>query len=302
MTKHANVLHLGSVLLLFFYVAPVRAEWVEWLSDSRVSAQVDDNINTSLFSSQAQEDYVWSGFLSGGRAYQLGSHSRIYLNAIFSGDVHHRFEYLDQYTLGGSALLTHKFGLGWAAPVISLGTSVEHIFSASELRNGEKIQSSLRLSKWLHHDILQAHLVYRFDHRDGPDLAHPDHPELATISGAVFDIQGHTVEALLNLSLTNQLRLNVAYGWRSGDVTSNNLLNSISDNALSHVDAIHKDTALPGWIYRAYGTTQTYDVGFSYSFLNGNALSTLGYRYVDTEALGMGYDSNQVRLSVNYTY
>lgn len=289
-------------VLLFFCVAPVRAEWVEWLSDSRLSARFDDNINTSLFSAQALDDYVWSGFLSAGRAYQLDKHTRIYLNAIFSGDLHHRFELLDQYTLGGSATLTHKFGLGWEAPVISFSASAEPVFSASALRSGEKVLSSVRLSKWLHHDVLHAHIVYRFDQRDGPDLAHPEHPELAAIPGSVFDIQGHTVEAQLNLSVSERLRFNVSYGWRWGDITSNNLLNSVSGSVLGRVDAIHKDDALPGWIYRAYGTTQTYDVGLSYSFWQGHALSSLAYRHVDTDALGMGYDSNQVRLSLNYTY
>jgi len=303
MLKRGKVLQPGSVLLLlFFCAAPVRAEWVEWLSDSGISARFDDNINTSLFSAQALDDYVWSGFLSGGRAYQLDNYTRVYLNAIFSGDLHHRFEVLDQYTLGGNALLTHKFGLGWEAPVLSLGTSAEPVFSASELRNGEKILSTLRLSKWLHHDVLHAHIAYRFDHRDGPNPANNERPELAAIPGSVFDIQGHTVEALLNLSVTDQLRLNVSYGWRWGDITSNNLLNSVSGSVLSRVHAVYRDDALPGWIYRAYGTTQTYDIGLSYSFLGGHALSTLGYRHVDTQALGMGYDSNQVRLSVNYTY
>jgi hypothetical protein len=133
-------------------------------------------------------------------------------------------------------------------------------------------------------------------------LAHPEHPELAAIPGSVVDIQGHTVEAQLNLSVSERLRFNVSYGWRWGDITSNNLLNSVSGSVLGRVDAIHKDDALPGWIYRAYGTTQTYDVGLSYSFWQGHALSSLAYRHVDTDALGMGYDSNQVRLSLNYTY
>ncbi|MDO9104561.1 MAG: hypothetical protein Q7U57_06325 [Methylovulum sp.] len=303
MPKHNKLSPSASILLLLFFCAlPVRAEWVEWLSDSRLAVQFDDNINTSLSSAQAEEDYVWSSFLSGGRAYQLDTYTRGYINALFSGDLHHRFALLDQYTLGGNALLTHKFGLGWAAPVISLGTSAESIFSSSELRSGEKIQGSLRLSKWLHHDVLHAHIAYRFDYRDGPDLTHPEHPELAAIPGSVFDIQGHTVEALLNLSLSDQLRFNVSYGWRWGDVTSNNMLSSVYGSVLGSVDAVHKDDALPGWIYRTYGTTQTYDVGLSYSFWGGHGLSTLGYRHLETQALGADYDSNQVRLGVNYTY
>lgn len=297
--KHRTVMRTASLLLLFSACAgPARAEWVEWLFDGGLSAQFDDNINKSFSSEQARDEGVWSGVLSGGRAYQWGDYSRVYLNAVFSGDLHQQFQKLDQYTLGGNARLTHKFGLGWEAPSLSIASSVERIFSDSVLRNGDKLTHSLRLSRWLHHNAIQAHITYRFDHRNGATVSRPRAGEF----GSAFNTQGHTLETSLNLSLSERARLNASYGWRWGDITSNNSRTSIPDNVENRVHALNKDDALPDWVYRAYGTTQTLDVSLNYSFSGGHAMSTLGYRYIDTQALGMSYQNNQVRLSFNYSY
>ena len=279
----------------------VQAEWVEWLADAKVAARFDDNINTSFVSSQALDEFIWSGFVAGGRAYQLDDYTRAYLTAQVSGDVHHQYENLDQYTAGGNLLLTHKFGLGWQAPVLSISGSADEVFSASALRSGDRALGQIRLSQWLHHDVLQAQLGYRFDYRDAADLSHPDHPELAHIAGSVFDIEGHTLETAWNLNLSENLHLSAGYGWRWGDVTSNNFLDTVRWGK-GNVRAIHHDDALPGWIYRAYGTSQIWDVGFSYSFLGGHALTSLGYRHVDTDAMEQHYASNQARLSVSFSY
>lgn len=298
MLRQRKVLRTTALLLLSVCTSPARAEWVEWLFDSGVSAQVDDNINKSFSSRQARDDAIWLGFLSGGRAYQWGDYSRFYLNAALSGDLHQQFPQLDQYTLGGNARLTHRFGLGWEAPTMSIASSVERIFSDSALRNGEKIAHSLRLSQWLHHKVLQAHLTYRFDHRNGSAPEHPRGGEF----GSAFNTQGHTVETSLNLSVSQQTRFNLSYGWRWGDITSNNSRASIPENMESRMHALNKDDALPDWVYRAYGTTQTLDASLNYSFSGGHAMSTLGYRYIDTQALGTDYQINQVRLSFNYSY
>lgn len=292
------------LVALLFPGATARAEWVEWLADSRVAARFDDNINTTFISAQALDEYVWSGRMSGGRAYQLDDRTRAYLTAQISGDAHHRYENLDQYAVGGHVLLTHKFGLGWHAPALSVGGSADRLFSASALRSGERAQGQIRLSQWLHHDVLQAQIGYRYDYRDGANLTQPEqdeHPELADKSGAVFDIDGHTVETLWNLNLSERLRFNAGYGWRWGDITSNNLLTGVRWRG-ANVLAIQKDDALPGWIYRAYGTSQTWDAGLSYSFMDGHAITSLGYRHVDTEAIDHSYAVNQAHLSVSFTY
>ena len=294
--KHCGSFKVFSVLLVFAYSDPVRAEWVEWLFNSGISFQTDDNINRSFFSRQQKDEYFWSGYLSGGRAYQLDKNTRIYLTSIFTGDLHHRFQGLDQYTLGGNVTLTHKFGLGWQAPVLNMTVSSDKIFSASELRNGEKILSSLRFSKWLHERI-QAQAGYRFDYRNGPQSPR----EIVTIPSNVFDLQGHSIEAALNLSVTQTLRLNVSFSSRWGYIVSNNLPASVPPEITRQAHALVKDDVFPGWLYSAKGTTQTYDTGLSYAFLEGYALIALSYQHVESQALGLSYQSNQVHLGFNYS-
>ncbi|MDD5321540.1 MAG: hypothetical protein PHD43_13185 [Methylococcales bacterium] len=294
--KQYGSFRVFSALMMFAYADPVRAEWVEWLFNSGLSFRTKDNINQSFFSGQHQEDYFWSGFLSGGRAYQLDDYTRIYLNSGFTGDLHHRFQELDQYTLGGNATLTHKFGLGWQAPQLNMTVSGDEIFSSSKLRNGEKIISSLRFSKWLHERI-QAQAGYRFDYRNGPQLQR----EIPTIPSNVFDLHGHSIDAALNFSVTETLRFNVSYAWRWGDIVSNNLPTSVSPEITNRVHALVEDDVFPGWLYSAYGTTQTYDAGLSYAFWEGYALIALSYQHVETQALGLNYQSNQVHLGFNYS-
>lgn len=278
-----------------------QAEWVEWLADARVSAQYDDNLNTSFINAQTLEDFIWSGRLSGGRVYQINTGTRAYLMVQAGGDVHHRFEKLDQYTLGGNLTLTHKIGVGWQVPVLAITGSADEIVSASRLRSGYRAAGQLKISQWLLQDVLQAQLGYRIDHRDADDLSHPDHPELARIPGSVFDVNGHAVATNWLLTLAENLTFNAGYSWRWGDVTSTNLLDTVKWGR-GNVRAIHKDDAWPGWVYRAYGTSQIWDAGLNYSFQEGHGLVSAGYRRVDTGAMTHQYVSNQILFSVSLDY
>jgi len=274
----------------------VHAEWVEWLIDSNVSSKFISNINSSFFSAQQLDDFLSKAVISAGRAYQFGDYTRGYFSADWSGETFGRFEKLDQYAVGGKVVLTHKFGLGWQAPMLHLELADAEIFSASQLRSGNQLSAGLRLSSWCN-EFLQGYMAYRFDDRN----ASPRNLWLGSTASA-FDIQGHTLEIGSRYSIAERLQLNIGYNHRWGGVISNNLPNTLAPAILYKVDTIANDDAFPGWIYRTQGETNSYKLGLSYALFEGHAATSLNYGYLETEAVGLNYVSHQIQLSVHYSY
>ncbi|MFZ2449578.1 MAG: hypothetical protein WAW36_03565 [Methylovulum miyakonense] len=274
------------------------AEWVEWLADGSVSGKFASNINGSFFSAQQLDDFLGKGLLSAGRAYQFGGYTRGYFTADWSGETYGRFEKLGQYTVGGKAVLAHKFGLGRQAPMLHLELADAEIFSASQLRSGNQLSAGLRLSSWCN-EFLQGFVAYRFDDRNAP----PRNLRMGATASA-FDIQGHALEIGSNFAVTGQVQLTTSYSHRWGDIVSNNLPDSLPPTLLGKVDSIADDDAFPGWTYRAQGETNLYRLGLSYALWDGHAATALNYSYIDTDALalGVGYASHQIQLSVHYSY
>jgi|GEM_PF-1001386 len=294
LTRHfVVVLSVASSL----YCSTSRSEWVEWLADATVSGQFDNNISQSFFTTSQLEDYIGRAFLSGGRVYQFDAFTRAYATLEWSGETHENFTKLNQYTIGGKGVLTHKFGLGHKAPVLSIDVADREMFSDSQLRSGNQLLAGMRLSSWFS-DFQQIYIGYRFDNRDAAraNIRHKDFAESA------FTLQGHALELGSNISLNERMQLNLAYSHRWGDINSNNMPDSLTPATLNQISSISKDDALPGWIYRAPGDTNFYNVGLSYALWDGHAATALNYSYSDTEALGMGYENHKIQFSFHYSY
>ncbi len=298
---------LYLITLLLNYYSTSHAEWVEWLFDASATGQFDSNINRSFFTQQQRDDFIGKGFLSAGRVYQINDSTRVYTTAEFSGEMFERYHQLNQYTLGGKMVLTHKFGFGWQAPMLHIDFSGNEIFSASQLRSGEQFNTGFRLSHWLN-DFLNVFAGYRFDYRNASSINQRIKGigsvvmNTEGLNNSVFDLQGHSLETGVNLVIDESLQLNLGYDLRYGDVISNALPNfavwHIAENAKSAV----RDDALGGWTYRADGYTHQANIGLVKTFLDGHAASSLSYHYVNTQALDLSYATHQVQFSLHYSY
>jgi len=284
-------------LVILVQGSAARAEWVEWLFDGNLSGRFDSNINRSYFTGQQRQDYTGMARLSAGRAYQLGEYTRAYATAEWTGEQHVNYQRLNQYSIGGKALLTHKFGLGLNAPLLSLDFSGAEIYSDSRLRSGEQITTGLRLSVWCN-ELMQSFIGYRFDDRNAPAANNP----VLNRPNSVFDVEGHALEVGSILVMNDRLQWHTRYSHRWGDIVSNNLSTSVPANLLSKMEAIAREDAYAGWTYRAPGTSHIVNVGLSYALLDGHAATALDYTYQDSDAVGMAYQSHQVQLSVYYSY
>lgn len=289
----------ASVLLtaIALHCPAGHAEWVEWLADASVGGQFDSNVNHALTGRLQGLDYIGKLFLSAGRAYQLGDYSRAYLTAEWNGESHEHYSGLNQFSSGGKAVLTHKFGLGQQAPLLRLELADAEIFSASHLRSGNQLLAGLSVSSWCN-DYLYSSVAYRFDLRRESSTGQPT--ELKPNN--VFNMQGHTVEVGSSLVIFEHMQLTTGYSHRFGDVSSNNSPYSLSARSLSGVAAIAWDDAFPGWTYRSYGNTNVYNLGVSYGLLGGHAATALNYSYTDTDTVGLNYTSHQIQFSLHYSY
>lgn len=270
------------------------AEWVEWLADASFSGQFDTNINRSFSAAQQHEDYFGKGLLSAGRAYQLSDFTRAYFSGVWDGEVYQHFEKLNQYSVGGKAAFTHKFGLGWQAPKLTAEFSGREIFSESSLRSGRQFNAGLELSSWCN-DVLQGFIGYRFDDRK----ADANGQKIWNLANSVFDLQGHTLEIGNNLVLTDSLQMSISYSHRWGGVTSNS---NTGNWQMAGLEAVVRDDAFSGWTYRAQGESNQVNLGLNYALLSGHASAGLNYSFLDTGALARNYQSHQVQVSINYSY
>jgi len=163
-----NQLGLLIALFLFASGAPeARAEWVDWIAEAGVAVEFTDNLNNSAFNSDEEHDWTWFLNAEGGRSFQIGESTRVSVSATVEGEIHHHFDELNAYELGGSLGLFHKFGLGdapWVRPFFWGGYKG---ISADE-RSGGRIEVGLETGKRFG-PRFDASFEYRFTHRNGGD-------------------------------------------------------------------------------------------------------------------------------------
>ncbi len=298
---------LSSAAVFFSSPAHVLAEWTEWSVDSEIAYSFQDNINHSLFVDAEESDHIWSALSSLGRAYQLTNNTRIDVGASVDGNIHLNFGKLNQLNTGINLAVQHKFGLGPYQPWLRGSVATSHIFSRSQLRNGQVTTVGVDLGKRVH-DRIGLVLSYRFDNRNSHDTGGAIDANRLIAAGIdpgkpsnVFDIQGHSIGVQVNALLTRQWVLILGYNYRDGDIVSTNSP-ALVPQIDSIVDAIADDDALPGWAYRADGKTHQYSVDANYTFLKGHAAFNIGYEYTESHAAPFSYRNNLFRVSLIYNF
>ena len=123
--------------LLLGISGPGRAEWVDWVLDPGVEIRHEDNINLSAFDADEKSDTAAKITLEAGRYLQMGERTRLRLTASVETEHYDKFGRLNNVAISGSAVVTHKFGLGprafWLSPFLTLG----HRDVKSDIRTGK---------------------------------------------------------------------------------------------------------------------------------------------------------------------
>ena len=270
----------------------------EWLLDVDIGARYDSNLTRAQERPDVRGDAAATLFASGGKFFALTGADGLTLDANASTEAWRRFHGLNRGSIGGAASYKHKFGLGYAAPWISLGLAGSHDNYRSAIRDSDSVEARAELGQRFN-EAFDASLGAVFDRR----YARNDLPVVSGISGRVFDVRGKSAFVRAGYALTEQLQAGANFAVRRGDVVSTTRQHQ---EIFLESDAIAADPAFGDdfFAYRLRGTSTTRTTAVTLSWALSNR-SSLNFRYADerTSAYGgLDYRGRIAALSFAFSY
>jgi hypothetical protein len=219
--------------------------------------------------------------------------------------MHDKYSDMDNLSLGVSSSLKKKVGLGYFAPVIRLSVSAAHLDSKYNPRDRWLYKAGFGISKRLH-ERFDISLQYNYKDTQADNVI--DMPGLVTkfgITGDVFDLTTHRIDALGIFSATEQLSIYAGYAHQQGSIVSSTTRNR---EIFVISDAIALDPVFGEDIY-AYtldADTNIYMTGLSWA-INGHTSINLGYERRESkgaakDASAFTYDNNVFHTSILYGF
>ena len=189
-----------------------------------------------------------------------------------------------------------KVGLGLMAPWLRVSARASVEDYREDTRDSRvlvlRAETGRRFS-----ERVDASIGYLYDRR----YARHDEVLVPGISGAVWDVAGHTGYVWAAYALTDRWQLDGGYSFRRGDVVSSthrNLPIFLASDAIGPTDAFGPDF----FDYRLRGTTQVSNAAASYA-LGDRASLNVGYAYGFTRAAqGLQYQNHIVSAAWAYRY
>ena len=135
------------LVTLLFVSANSHAEWVEWLANANAQVQYDDNLNRSGFSEDKKDDTSLKAQGNFGRANQINSTLRATITGDLEANIFSDFDKLNSVSLGGTAALRKKLGLGLTVPWLRFAVSAAYLKVDDNLRSGVNLLADLQFGK-----------------------------------------------------------------------------------------------------------------------------------------------------------
>lgn len=268
----------------------------EWIFDVDAGARYDSNLTAAQQPADVRADAAATFFASGGYFFALTGADGLTLDLTAAADAWSRFYDIDQVAFGGAVSYRHKFGVGYAAPWLSLAFSGSHIDSRSAIRQGDGYLARAEAGQRFN-EALSASIGFVYDRR----LAANDLPVVPGISGKVFDLRGKSGFVRGGYAISDTLEVGANFAVRRGDVVSTTRQNL--DIFLAS-DAIAADPAFGNdfFAYRLRGTTRTAALSSSWAVSDHSSLN-VGYTDERTQASnGLDYRGRVGQLSFAYRY
>lgn len=276
---------------------PVAADWI---ADVDAHFLFDDNVGRALTSEDERADFFLDAAASAGQFLALTDSASLVLTGDFAGDVYARHGGLTQYSLGATAALKQKFGLGAFAPWVSLSGSARHADYQSALRDSWFFSSGVALGKRFD-EHWDARLEYGFLRRVADHTPAAFEYDEEWFPGTVFDQTSHGPKVSATYSWNDETAINASYAFRTGDAFSTGHLT----DALAEVaEAATPDGAFEAGqvAYRIPADTHSFAVGASRA-LGAHSSVNLGYQHHWTRGPeGLTYHVNRVELSFLYAF
>ena len=211
-------------------------------------------------------------------------------------ELYQRFHGLNLLDVGANATYKHKFGLGYAAPWISLGIAAARDDYRGDIRDGRRLDIRAEIGKRFTPEF-DASFGGRYDRRYGRN----DEPVVPGISGNVFDLRGESVYARAGYAITDSVLLGAELSVRRGDVVAT----TRPDFDIFVVsDAIAADPTFgPDFFaYRLRGTTDTAKLSASWALDERSSLNVVYVEERTDAAGGIYYRSHSANLVYAWRY
>jgi hypothetical protein len=272
---------------------PARAERI---SDFEGGVSYDNNLNNAKFRSDIHGDLAFSLGTSQGVFSQINDTDSVTLTGDLKGQSFHRFSGMSNLSLGATLGYRRKIGMGAMAPWLSASASAARLKFENEVRDGWQYAAVIRAGRRIdeHWDL---NAEYRFEKRTGDNA----NPEVPGISGAVFDLRGHSLGLNAGYAWNDKTLLSMSYSYRDGDVVSTSRPNA----GIFHVSSAIAEDPVFGegaYAYRLRASTQLVSLRLSQA-ISGNASINLGLQRQFTYGDGGNpYYKNLVDLSYLHSF
>jgi hypothetical protein len=288
----------GVLAALVGGIAPPVA--ADWIAGADAHLLFDDNVGRALTSEDERADFFLGAAATAGQFLALTDRATLVLTADFASDVYARHGGLTQYSLGATAALKQKFGLGAYAPWVSLSGSARHADYQSALRDSWLFSAAVTLGTRFD-EHWEAQLEYGFLRRVADRTPAAIEYDELWFPGTVFDQTSHGPKVSATYSWTDETAITASYAYRTGDAFSTgHLTDALADVAEA---ATHDSAFEAGQVaYRIPADTHSFAVGASRA-LGAHSSVNLGYQHHWTRGPEeLTYHVNRVELSLLYAF
>lgn len=270
------------------------------IADGDLHFFFDDNLSRALAVSDKKADFGLAAAASAGQFLQLTDSTSLTVTGDFLTDVYSQYGGLNQYSLGASAALKKKWGLGAYAPWMSLSGWARHADYQSAIRDswfyGAGVALGKRFSeKW------DVRWEYTYLQRWADRTPAPFGYDEQIFSGAVFDQVNHGFKLSTTYAYDDTTALTASYAFRTGDAFSSNAMtDAIADVAKAATpDGVFGANLVA---YKLPADTQSFALAASRA-IGSHSSVNLGYQHHWTTASqGLAYHVNVVELSLLHTF
>lgn len=296
--KKTNLSIGVSIILAFSFSSTqfVHAEWVEFINDASINIIHSDNINTSAFSADAESDTSINPAYTFGRFYQVNDLTRLRLALDLSADYFDDFNKFDSTEIKGSAMLLHKFGVGFKKPWVRGHVSVGLKETEIDWRDSDLLEVGIASGKRFN-ERLSGKVGVKFNKREGGSgvIAVPGKPS------NVADIESTSLSFDIDYLLSERSQISAGFTHRNGDFDSACTVENVAivlEN--ENVDAITLDDVFGGCAYRLNGSSNALKLQYSYALGRHSSLN-VGYEVREGKADVLEYDTALWNTSFMYS-
>lgn len=272
-----------------------------------LAAGTQSNVTRGVDSMHSLGSDWLSARVFAGEFIQLGLNNSLTLGVSAGSEQYLDLPGFDRLSLGVSATLDHKFGLGAYAPLLGFNLSYRKEFLRAAARDNGELSAQLSLSKrispaWL----LRAGI----DFADSDSDSLPYDPELSdfgyspdiSLPYEIYDFASASAFIEAEYTFQNQLMLIGSYRRNNGHTVASTTMPSLKTYKISK--AFYPDPALPDGWYAYLLESNTDDLSLSLSVpVARDAAVDLSGRWLKTRApLGKTYDNTIFSVGMSWRF